>query len=212
MPSAAYRHAAIVACLLVLSGCGQNVCLVSEVPPPPFGSPYHPAAAAGGNVGTRAVPAPVGKADWVPTVPERKWRFIVVHHSATSSGNAARFDRDHRDRGWDELGYHFVIGNGSMSGDGQVEIGPRWIKQKQGAHAKVRGHPEYNELGIGICLVGNFNEGRPSEVQMQSLARLTRELMHRYGIPKSRVLGHGMLKPTDCPGTQFDFRDLYRRL
>ena len=76
----------------------------------------------------------------------------------------------------------------------------------------MRGHKEYNQLGIGICLVGNFNDGQPSETQMVSLAWLVRSLMYRYGISKSRVLGHGMLAPTDCPGTQFDFRDLYRRL
>jgi N-acetyl-anhydromuramyl-L-alanine amidase AmpD len=36
--------------------------------------------------------------------------------------------------------------------------------------------------------------------------------MQRYHIPKSRVLGHGMLKPTDCPGKQFPWDDFYRRL
>jgi 5-methylcytosine-specific restriction endonuclease McrA len=36
------------------------------------------------------------------------------------------FDRSHRDKGWDELGYHFVIGNGTSSGDGVVEVGTRW--------------------------------------------------------------------------------------
>ena len=131
----------LTVCLLLLSGCGQNVCLVSDVPLPPFGqrvSDRAPAAAgASGNVG--AAPSPV---NWMPTGPERKWRFIIVHHSASESGNAAKFDRDHRNRGWDELGYHFVIGNGTMSGDGQIEVGPRWVKQKHGSSSSpVTGTP-----------------------------------------------------------------------
>lgn len=196
--------------LVVLAGCGSNVCLVSDVPPPPFGARCdarpEPSAEAS------AERSPAGFAQWIPASTERRWRYIIVHHSATESGGAATFDQMHRARGWDELGYHFVIGNGTETGDGQLEIGPRWHKQKHGAHCKVSGHAEYNELGIGICLVGNFNDRRPSEAQMRTLARLTHGLMQRYGIPKSRILGHGMLAPTDCPGKQFDFRDLYRRL
>ena len=200
--------AVLLAAGVALSGCGPKVALVKDVPLPPFGGRHDARTAPAGQ----ARAAAVTMVDWTPTVAERKWRFIIVHHSATSAGDAAKFDRDHRDRGWDGLGYHFVIGNGTMSGDGEIEIGPRWAQQKHGAHTKVRGHPEYNELGVGICLVGNFNETRPSQAQRQSLVALVRGLMQRYHIPKSRVLGHGMLAPTDCPGKQFDYQDLFNRL
>ena len=140
------------------------------------------------------------------------WPHIVIHHSATPTGNADEFDKMHREKGWDELGYHFVIGNGTGSGDGQVEIGPRWVKQKHGAHCKVTGHPEYNDVGVGICLVGNFDVTRPTQAQMASLAQLVRFLMARYDIPRSNVYGHGQLKPTDCPGRNFIYSDLWRRV
>ena len=96
---------------------------------------------------------------WVPPTPSRRWTCIVIHHSGTEVGGARRFDRAHRTRGWDELGYHFVVGNGSDTADGQVEVGPRWKAQKYGAHCRS---PEdyYNEHGIGICLVGNFDQDR----------------------------------------------------
>ena len=123
-----------------------------------------------------------------PTAPSASGGIIVIHHSATPTGNADEFDKMHREKGWDELGYHFVIGNGTGSGDGQVEIGPRWVKQKHGAHAKVPGHPEYNDVGIGICLVGNFDVTRPTEAQMASLAQLVRFLMDRYNIPQVQRL------------------------
>ena len=134
----------------------------------------------------------------------REWHHIVIHHSASAIGSAAIFDKAHRERGWDGLGYHFVIGNGSASGDGAVEVGYRWARQIQGAHA---GNAEYNQHGIGICLVGDFqNGGTPSPAQMASLRRLVRFLQVKTGIPTSEVIGHGNVpgKSTECPGRNLD--------
>lgn len=128
----------------------------------------------------------------------REWRHIVVHHSASSMGSASIFDREHKERGWDGVGYHFVIGNGSATGDGQVEPTYRWRQQMQGAHAGV---PEYNLHGIGICLVGDFETGPgPSARQMASLRALVRFLQVKTGVPTSEVVGHGDVKATSCPG------------
>ncbi|MBM4018741.1 MAG: N-acetylmuramoyl-L-alanine amidase [Planctomycetes bacterium] len=215
---------ASLACLAAAAGCQQKqACLVRAPPPPYFGprvatalpmpsrsSPARPATLELPRDPSRS--ASWGTAAWRPSDLERPWRFIVIHHSATAAGSAAQFDRMHRDRGWDELGYHFVIGNGTGSYDGEVEVGSRWPKQKHGAHCKVADHPEYNDYGIGICLVGNFDLAHPSEAQMQALARLVRFLMDRYGIPRGRIYGHGQLKATDCPGRNFDYGDLFRRL
>ncbi|MBV8780617.1 MAG: N-acetylmuramoyl-L-alanine amidase, partial [Phycisphaerae bacterium] len=104
---------------------------------------------------------------------------------------------------WDELGYHFVIGNGSGSGDGQVEVGPRWPIQKHGAHAKTPDN-RYNDYGIGICLVGNFMETNPTPAQMHSLAKLVAFLEERYRIPSDSVIRHKDTKPTDCPGVNLN--------
>ncbi len=211
-------------CSLIMSmlvGCGDGTALVRNLPAPPSGpqrqsSYYRPQAtykpAPEQLVVARAASTRVP--NWLPGVKERKWRFIVVHHSATDKGSAAFFDRVHRSQGWTGgLGYHFTIGNGTMGvADGQIELGPRWREQNTGAHCRVRGRPEFNEVGIGICLVGNFNNGKPSEAQMRSLAALIQQLQGRYSIPKSRIHGHGSLKATDCPGKQFDINDLYRRL
>lgn len=136
---------------------------------------------------------------WIPSVRPRAWRWIVVHHSATDFGSAQKFDRDHRAQGWDELGYHFVIDNGKGGPDGRVEIGPRWTKQKHGAHAKTA-DDRYNNFGIGICLVGNFDNGPPTPKQMQALAELIAFLQFQYGIPPGNVIGHRDTKATACPG------------
>ena len=138
--------------------------------------------------------------EWVAATPKPDgWNWIVIHHSATPTGGAAAFDRMHKQKGWDELGYHFVVGNGSDTRDGQVEVGPRWLKQKHGAHAKTPDN-RFNAFGIGICLVGNFDNQLPSSAQQQSLAKLVAYMMKTYHIPADRVLGHGDTKATDCPG------------
>jgi N-acetylmuramoyl-L-alanine amidase len=131
---------------------------------------------------------------------------IIIHHSATNNGNAAIFDKQHREENhWEGVGYDFVIGNGTDSGDGQVEVTFRWRGQLTGAHCKTPNNWG-NEKGIGICLVGNFDYTSPTVRQMQSLVKLVRFLQNQYRIPKSRIYGHGTTpgaRVTDCPGRRF---------
>ena len=136
---------------------------------------------------------------------ERPWQYIVIHHSASEKGNATRFDTYHREqKGWEHgLAYHFVIGNGTLSGDGEVEVGNRWKKQIHGAHTA---NMECNQVAIGICLVGDFeNGGKPSDDQFDSLVRLTRYLSSKYDIPLSNIILHSQVhqKGTACPGKNF---------
>jgi hypothetical protein len=128
----------------------------------------------------------------------RRWSVIVLHHSATASGGAARFDTMHRARGWDGVGYDFVIGNGTDTPDGAIETTFRWREQRDGAHAKG-----WNDLAIGVCLVGNFEETDPTAAQTASLVRLVRHLRRRFHVPGERVVGHGALGSTLCPGRRF---------
>lgn len=145
--------------------------------------------------------------DWLPPSQlEKKWTAIVIHHSGTTNGNVAIFDKWHRQgRHWEGVGYNFVVGNGTDSADGQVEVTFRWRQQTTGAHCKTPNNWA-NEDAVGICLVGNFNETVPTARQMESLVKLTRFLQNRYGIAKNRIYGHNDTpgaKITDCPGKKF---------
>jgi len=141
-----------------------------------------------------------------------RWTWIVIHHSATESGGAACFDRAHQRNGWDELGYHFVIGNGTDTPDGQIEVGTRWHKQKHGAHCKTPGN-YYNNHGIGICLVGNFEKTAPTLLQLEALDELLRFLCNACGIPPERVTTHSeVTHKTLCPGRKFGIESVRRRL
>lgn len=146
-----------------------------------------------------------------PPVASRPWKYIVLHHTATARGDVATIDAEHRNRTdaqgtpWLGIGYHFVIGNGRGMDEGSIEPTFRWTEQLHGAHAGSRPH---NDLGIGICLVGNFENEPPTVRQIAAVKRLVRDLSHRYGIRAEDVLRHGDIKATDCPGEQFPFDEV----
>jgi len=201
--------------LFVLSGC-----LFKDEPMPTITRDYSadiPRATVsvskpdlGGAAG--AVPS----AWYPPSWAEKKWTAIIIHHSGTQSGNAAIFDRWHREGNhWEGVGYDFVIGNGTDSSDGQVEVTFRWRQQKVGAHTGGTANNWANRDGIGICLVGNFDQTRPTPRQMESLVKLVKFLQRRYGISSDRIFGHGQTpgaRRTDCPGRNFPMAQLKSQL
>jgi hypothetical protein len=146
---------------------------------------------------------------WIPQAKPVAWKWVVVHHSDTKVGGAAAFDNGHRARGWECLGYDFVIGNGTYTRDGEIEVGPRWTRQMVGAHAGVE---DFNKWGIGICLVGDFQNSKPSAAQLKSLAYLTGYLQRTYRIPSNMVIGHRDCKKghTLCPGRYVDINVVRR--
>jgi hypothetical protein len=150
---------------------------------------------------------------WDADVVPRDWTAIVLHHSATDAGSAASFDAYHRQqKGWQSLGYDFVIGNGTGTPNGMIETGPRWRRQEAGAHANSI---EFNRQGIGICLVGNFERQVPTPEQMESTKRLVRFLAQRFHIPAERIMGHCDIREgggTACPGKCFPTDEIRQAL
>lgn len=151
--------------------------------------------------------------DWlVPSRGGKKWTAIVIHHSGTKNGSATVFDKWHREgKHWEGVGYHFVIGNGTNTGNGEVEATFRWRQQKVGAHCGGTAGNWANRDAVGICLVGDFNRTLPPSQQMRSLLKLIRFLQGRYKIPKNRVYGHNTTpgaSATDCPGRSFSIAKL----
>lgn len=149
--------------------------------------------------------------EWKADVPEIPWNFIVIHHSATSSGSVQSIHEEHRRRTdaggnpWLGIGYHFVIGNGQGMEDGQVEATFRWREQLHGAHS---GNVMFNARGIGVCLIGDFEKHRPTKKQWDSVRRLVTALAGRHGIDGAGIVGHASVKPTACPGRYFPLQSL----
>jgi hypothetical protein len=141
-----------------------------------------------------------------PNKADRPWRYIVLHHSASASGNYDQIDREHRKiLGYDGCGYHFVIGNGLGSTDGQIEVAQRWNNQKQGIHCRNARSQDMDEYGIGICLVGDLDQQPPTPRQVEATRALVDYLSRRYRIESSHVSTHSHFAatPTVCPGKFF---------
>jgi hypothetical protein len=160
-----------------------------------------------------ALPVVRGGVEFRPHSPARSWKTIVLHHSATRGGSVASIDSAHRrkrdpaGRPWLGIGYHFVVGNGSPMADGEIQPTFRWQQQLAGAHA---GNREHNEHGIGICLIGNFDEDAPTERQLSALVELIRSLARQYEISRDRVVRHQDVQATLCPGRHFSVEGVLR--
>ncbi len=195
----------IYGCFFILGGCAYNDEQMPRIVYTPHPEP---------EIVQPKIPKPIQTINakniprgWIPPSHlEKNWTAIVIHHSGTTNGNAAIFDKWHKQGNhWEGVGYNFVIGNGTDSADGQVEITFRWSEQTTGAHCKTPNNWA-NENAVGICLVGNFNDTVPTTRQMNSLLRLIRFLQNRYSIPQSRIYGHKNTpgaRVTDCPGKNF---------
>lgn len=137
-----------------------------------------------------------------------RWRYIVVHHSAGNYGNIEFLQKVHRQRQAGDpvnaIPYHYIIGNGNGLGMGEVACDWRNDYKLWGMHVSAN-NVDRNFRGIGICLVGNFEESKVPEPQYQSLLTLTKNLMITYKIAPNHVSGHGHTdgESTKCPGKYF---------
>lgn len=121
---------------------------------------------------------------------------IIIHCSATKAGHnfkAADIDRMHRLRGFNQIGYHYIIDL-----DGTIEKG-RPITM-EGAHCNTRGSSglTYNKHSVGVCYIGGLDaNGAPAdtrtEAQKQSLRELIMKLKQQY--PIIEILGHRDTSP-----------------
>lgn len=109
---------------------------------------------------------------------------IIIHCSATPEGRVVTvqdIDRWHRERGFNGIGYHYVVYI-----DGSIHKGRS--DSEVGAHCK--GH---NAHTIGICYVGGCDTAmRPKDTrtaaQRKAMEKLVRELKFRF--PGVTIHGH----------------------
>ena len=188
------RNMIYSALLLVVSGCGPSASRWSQ-----------PAQQAWQPLPVVIQPPAIVQNPWKPKEKARDWRHIVIHHTASSGGSVESVHEAHLGRGWQGIGYHFLIGNGSGMENGEIEPTFRWHQQLHGAHA---GNDEYNQRGIGICLVGDFEKGHPSAAQLAAVKRLVGVLKSEYGISSDHVIAHKDVKATACPGKNFPLAEV----
>jgi N-acetylmuramoyl-L-alanine amidase len=135
---------------------------------------------------------------------EGGWKRITVHHSAERSPppldgsvaesaaavrNIQKAHMEGKETQYGDIGYHFVIDPYGRVFQGRDLA---W----RGAHA----HGDNNYQNIGVCLIGNFEEDRPTKAALDALKRMLDQLCSTYKISHSAVVGHSDLWKTECPG------------
>lgn len=126
----------------------------------------------------------------------RKISKIYIHHSALPMNKGIEeIRRLHIARGFEDIGYHFVIDCNGKIWEGR-------LIDEEGAHVKSN-----NVESVGICVCGNFEEEEPHPSQVEALEELIASLGKELG--KLQILGHRDYPESDtvCPG-----RYLYRLL
>ena len=122
---------------------------------------------------------------------------IVIHCSATRAGKdltAKDINQMHLDRGFNQIGYHYVIRL-----DGTVEEGRKL--PLDGAHCNTKGFSDssYNRHSVGICYIGGLNattgkaEDTRTPAQISALKTLVADICKRYNILE--VIGHRDTSP-----------------
>ena len=124
--------------------------------------------------------------------------MIVYHHTVETNLTPQKIDEMHKKRCWSCIGYHFYIRKNGFIYRGRPE-------NAVGAHATG-----VNDRAFGIALEGNFNNEQLTSEQMSSLLALSKYLIKKYNIKDLKR--HMDIKNTECPGKNFCFEEIKRKL
>lgn len=136
-------------------------------------------------------------------------RYIIIHHTGRNNDFPFFIKLRHVFlRGWEDIGYHFLIGNTRpFTIDGKLYQGRD--EAFEGAHALG-----YNQCSIGVCLIGNFNKKKPSKNQMETLYTFLVEKIKKHGLSLESIKGHKELLNTrkKCPGKNIDMDEIRKEV
>ena len=122
-------------------------------------------------------------------------RRIVVHHTATSTSASpfliakGQIER----RNLPGITYHFTVG-----GDGTIS----WTEPLE-TETTHTNKPEVNREGVGVALIGNFNDAPPNDAQLDAAAHVIAWLLGMFNLTTADVVGRSEVEPTSSPGRQW---------
>ena len=129
-------------------------------------------------------------------------KYITIHHAGVdwkAGADPMKFVKSmqawgQREKKWPDLAYHFLI-----APDGRI-FEARKLEYEPESNTKydLQGH-------IGVELMGNFEEQRPSKAQVESCVKLVAWLCQEKKIDPSEIASHRdrAKKQTVCPGKDF---------
>ncbi len=119
---------------------------------------------------------------------------VLFHDYRTTAERLELIRRSHRNRGWADIGYHFVVDRAGRVWEGRP-------LQYQGAHVSNN-----NSNNLGIMVLGNFDRQTPSGAQLDALQIAVRSLRRQYRISTRHIYTHQEFNPTSCPGRELQPR------
>ena len=125
-------------------------------------------------------------------------KYLVFHHTASDNMTVEAINQSHKDKGWGGIGYHYYIRKDGTIYKGRPE-------EAVGAHAIGK-----NRDSIGICLEGNFENTKPTEKQINSLVKLSTDIIIKYNLDST--LGHKDVYNTLCPGKNFSIDSINEKI
>jgi hypothetical protein len=136
---------------------------------------------------------------WGQVLPRLKYRYIVVHHSASRVGDLESIRQLHRQElGHRDAAYHLVLANGSTSVPaGQLQASSRY---KHLMYSLASTSLKHNARGIHVCVVGNYEDDPVPENIKGALGNTVKLLQKKFSIPDGNVLLHRDVNATLCPG------------
>ena len=131
-------------------------------------------------------------------IKRKSTQMIILHCSATREGQdikAKDIKQWHKQRGFETIGYHYVIDL-----DGTIEKGRE--ESMVGAHCTGK-----NSISIGICYVGGCDKNdknmKPKDTRTDSqkaaLLKLVDELINKYKLDINKVYCHNQFANKACP-------------
>ena len=129
-------------------------------------------------------------------------KFIILHHSLTADSETVSWQAIRRyhinDLKWRDVGYHYGV---ELVND-RHEILVGRMPNDSGAHCRQQG---MNRQSLGICFVGNFDDGKPPQEMWLMGLKFVRSLMGIYSIPRQNIKGHReFCDYKSCPGYFFN--------
>lgn len=138
-------------------------------------------------------------------------KFVMLHHAGvrwTTDRDPVEFIRNLQSWGkrrpeieqpprntyWPDLPYHFLV-----APDGRIFEGrPVTYEPESNTKYELAGH-------LGVELMGNFEEQRPSPAQVESTVRLVAWLLAEHDLTTEAITTHALTAKgqTSCPGRDF---------
>ncbi len=122
------------------------------------------------------------------TIHHEGWKVVDFTDAAATMERLNTIRNSHANRGWADIGYHFVVDRAGRVWEGRS-------LRYQGAHVR-----DNNEHNVGVMCLGNFDLQSPTTAQLNSLRETVRAIRQANRVSERNIYTHQEITPTACPG------------